>query len=95
MTELVFTAEEEARYRADLSLSTDKDGKTVLAGLTLDESIWLVGHNRRDVHYRTGGSGERPTLDDKRRAVELREKHEQARLRTIGFRNHVLRPKKT
>lgn len=91
MTELILTAEEEAMYRGERSLSTDKDGRKILAGLTVEESTWLVDHNRREIAYRIGASSERPTSEDRRRAHELREKHERVRLATIGFRNHVLR----
>ncbi|RWA76674.1 MAG: hypothetical protein EOQ28_03030 [Mesorhizobium sp.] len=95
MTELLLTDEEEARYREQRSLSTDEDGKKILVGLTVEESIWLVEHNRGDIAYRTGSSTERPTEEDKRRARELRDKHEIVRLAMLGFRNHVLRTDRT
>ncbi|MBX3572448.1 MAG: hypothetical protein KF694_08870 [Mesorhizobium sp.] len=90
MTELVLTEGEEAYFREMRSLSTDADGRAILAGLTVDESVWLVEYRRRRFLQRSGKLQSHPSEDERRRAHELDEKHERVRLAVIGA-EHILR----
>lgn len=81
---LELTTDEDEYFRENRALTTDGEGRTVLAGLTLEETIWWIEHKRRDKMYRLGGSNNRPSSEDRKRSHELSEKHERVRLAVIG-----------
>ena len=90
MTELILTEGEDACFREMRSLSTDAEGRLILAGLTVEESVWLVEYRRRRFLQRGGQLQSRPSDEERRRAHALDEKHERVRLAVIGA-EHILR----
>ncbi|MEJ8846368.1 hypothetical protein [Variovorax rhizosphaerae] len=73
-------SEDEVAYLTEMrALGTDARGDRVLVGLTEEETDFYVNHGRRRV------AGDRDhSPENKRRYLELFEKHERVRLAIIG-----------
>jgi hypothetical protein len=65
------------------ALARDLDGNEVFVGLNREESLFFVGY-RRMTSLPLRAAGLRPSQADRKRASELRQKHEIARLQVIG-----------
>jgi len=74
-----FTDSEREFHTEMRGLTKDEHGREVLVGLTLDETEFYVTHVRR----RTAGDRDRDRANQAR-YLELHQKHEFARLQTIG-----------
>jgi hypothetical protein len=59
-------------------ISTDEHGREVLAGLTMEETAFYMSRTR------SRASGVHDNPNSRTRFLELREKHERARLQVIG-----------
>lgn len=71
-----FTDEERAGRREGRSITTDAQGREVLAGLTLEETAEYM------THVRKVASGDRDR-EGRKRYLELHDKHEIARLQAL------------
>lgn len=74
------TPAEREGYSRDYMLTTDDSGREVFAGLSLDESEWLLQY-RRDTAL---GQDRHARMDDREAHQALVEKHERVRLEVIG-----------
>jgi len=77
-----FSDSERKRHAEMRSLTTDEHGREVLVGLTVEETEFYV------TYLRTRHSGKR-TLSDRDRYLELRQKHEKARLQVLLAENQL------
>jgi len=77
--QLDLTEAERAFLTEMIDLGNDDAGNEVLVGLTVEESVYLIDRSRQLFFRRKPTSKE-----DARRAVELRERHEIARLTALG-----------
>jgi hypothetical protein len=73
----IFTENERVCLREFRALATDSGGNEVLAGLSVEETAFLMSHRRKFV------IGIRDH-DAKKRALELNKKHEIVRLSILG-----------
>ena len=65
-------------------LSTDRNGNEVMVGLSLEETLRMLEHNRRFL------SGDRDRNESSRDDyLRLHEKHERARLQVLGAENEL------
>lgn len=65
-------------------LTTDTEGNEVMVGLTLDETLIMLEHNRRFL------AGDRDRSEAGRESyLRLHEKHERARLQVLGAENEL------
>lgn len=74
--------DERAFRSASQALALDANGDEILVGLTREESEWLVQDERGWLEARQSGTRQKA---DKARYLELRDKHEIARLQAIGL----------
>jgi hypothetical protein len=84
---LKLTDDERSAKRSFQALSVDDEGNEVYVGLSREESEWMLDYERKYAPGRTRS----PERDEKKRHIELHEKHELARLRAIGL-NHSIKP---
>lgn len=81
---MIENIEKESEYTDFLrSYTTDAHGNRLLVGLSPQETAELKELRRKSLRYRLLRSG-RYSHEDKKRFVELHEKHEAARLQIIG-----------
>lgn len=80
---MVEFSDSERKWHADMrSLTTDERGREVLVGLTVDETEFYVAS------IRTRPSDEHASGDG-RRFLELRQKHERARLQVLAAESQL------
>ncbi|MFD1988335.1 hypothetical protein ACFSOZ_38605 [Mesorhizobium newzealandense] len=91
--QLDLTEGEERGYSDMHGLSTNEQGEKILAGLTVEESIFVVEHRRRDLAYRLDDLAPRPPKADRLRHQQLADKHERARVQVLAA-EHELRANK-
>lgn len=79
-----FTDSERQWHSEMRSLTTDEHRREVLVGLTAEETDFYVTYLRRR------NTGERdPSAANRDRFLELRQKHERARIEVIGAENQL------
>ena len=77
-----FTAAERMSLTENRALTTDPQGREILVGLTLDETMALMSHRRKFLQ------GDRDRAN-RGYCLELNRKHELARLEVIGTEVHL------
>ena len=81
---LQLTTEEEKYLTEMRQLTTDISGNRILAGLTVEESIWYMERTREQVRQRAGGHLATAMRQSRPRFMELLERHERARMQIVG-----------
>lgn len=77
-----FTDAERIYYREMRALSTDAQGREILVGLSFEETQALMEHRRK---FLTGNRDR----DNQRYFMQLRDKHELARLAVLGAEHEL------
>ena len=86
---LELTPGEEEALTRDRALTTNSKGRLTLVGLTVEESIWYIGHKRQWLAERIDDTLRRESRGGRKRYLELYERHEFARLQVIGAEHEV------
>lgn len=68
------------------ALARDEDGELILAGLTLDESLWYIESGREWLRNAMFPTGKHRAWEDRQRYLDLNEKHERVRLEQLMAR---------
>jgi hypothetical protein len=79
-----FSDSERAWHSEMRGLATDEQGREVLVGLTMDETIFYTTYSRT----RAAGDPDRDP-DNRGRFLKLRQKHEVARIQVIAAENEL------
>lgn len=83
--------EGERAYLTEMrGLTTDLQGNEILVGLTVEESIWYMEHNRQWLAEHMDDSIPNKSREGRQRHRELHEKYQRARFQVLGA-EHVLR----
>lgn len=78
-------SEQERLWHSEMrGIAIDEQGREVLVGLTMDETVFYMTY----VRHRAAGDRD-PDRGHQRRFLELHDKHELARYQVIGAENEV------